>query len=149
MTQPLVLCIAPEEEGSSSSSKTSSPVEIANFNLELSTATITYDPVTFGSNGPELNPLTTVENDASSDTVQVVTAIIAQFFIQGFTSLTAGGNAYLEFKGAAKTQRLPEFAPYAMEVALTPEIRISSSGKRSKTLNEKLRNNSSYNLHCI
>jgi len=121
MAQPLVLCIAPEEEGSSNSSKTSSPVEIANFNLELSTPTITYDPVTFGSNGPEQNPLTTVENDASSDTVQVASAITAQFFIQGFTSLTAGGNAYLEFKGAAKTQRLPEFAPYAMEVALAPE----------------------------
>lgn len=118
MAQPLVLCIAPEEEGSS---KTSSPVEIANFNLELSTPTITYDPVSFGSNGPEKDPLTSVENDASSDTVQVAAAITAQFFIQGFNSLTAGGNAYLEFKGAAKTQRLPEFAPYAMEVALAPE----------------------------
>jgi len=134
MAQPLVLCIAPEEEGTDdsalntggntapkSASKTSSPVEIANFNLELSTPTITYDPVSFGSNGPEMDPLTQVENDDSSDTVQVAAPITAQFFIQGFDSLTAGGNAFLEFKGAAKTQRLPEFAPYSMEVALAPE----------------------------
>jgi len=114
---PLVLCVSPVEEGASNT--TTSPVNITNFNLTLSAPDIAFDVVTFGTDGPVYEPrYTDVDYDDGSDTVQIKSIFFARFEHYGFTSATAGGKAYLEFKtkGAQMTQELPILAEYSIEV---------------------------------
>jgi len=120
--QPIVLCIAPVEEGASNTN--TSPVNITNFNLTLSAPNIAFDVVTFGTDGPVLDPETSVDYDDGRDTVQIAVPIPKQFFIQGFTSVTAGGNAYLEFKtkGAQMTQQPPILAEYSRTVEIEENV---------------------------
>jgi len=98
-----------------------SPIHISNFNLQLSTTTVTYNPVTFGSITWQADILTLVSTDSTGDIVMITTPVIAQFFVQGFTSIQASGNCFLEFD-SSKTQQLPDFANFGLDIELAAEV---------------------------
>jgi hypothetical protein len=110
-TDPLKICLEP------TTTAKNLPVHISNLNLQLATPTFTYEPVAFGSEAPEGDAITSLNN--FGDTVQVTTMVVAQFFIQGAPELEAGGNCFLEFDSSK--QQLPMFVGYGMNIVLAVE----------------------------
>ena len=111
---PLILCLFPI-------GTLPSPIHISNFHLQLSTATVTYDPVEFGSITWDPDIVTLVSTDPTEDIVMITTPVIAQFYVQGYTEIQASGNCFLEFD-SSKTQQLPEFANFGLNIELVAEV---------------------------
>jgi len=110
---PFVMCIYPFHD----SIQADLTVFISNFDLKISAgedATYTeYDPVEFGSEGWDPNSLTKVTEDSSFPGVLMIsTPIIATFYSMGFSTVNAGGSAFLEFVSGAG--RLDEIVDYEM-----------------------------------
>jgi len=112
----LVICLEPTHGGSMAH-----VVHISNFNVKIyagSAATndyVEYNPVWFSTNGWESNSITDVKEEPDpDDVIMISTPVIAQFFIQGHTTIKLSGNCFLEFD-SAKEARAPVVAAYNME----------------------------------
>lgn len=112
----LILCIEPFDPNGSDS------VRITNFNLQVTAGDmgdadyVEYNPVWFSTDGYKSDALTLVKEDTASDTLMIVTPIIAPFFTRGHSSVNISGNAFLEFKVAKGAN--PVFSRYSMELEL-------------------------------
>jgi hypothetical protein len=104
--EPLMICLTP-----STGLLTMLPtndVEISNFDMKISAGVegsisyVEYSPVWFGADGAEHNILTTI-SVMDRMTVEVTTALIADFYIAGHTSVMIEGNSFLVFKDARGT----------------------------------------------
>jgi len=112
----LVLCLAPAHGGSMAH-----VVHISNFNLKIYAGSATtndyveYNPVWFSTNGWASNSITDVkEKPDPEDVIMISTPVIAQFFIQGHTTIKLSGNCFLEFDSTKEAQA-PVIAAYGME----------------------------------
>jgi len=112
----LVLCLEPTHGGSMAH-----VVHISNFNLKVYAGSATtndyveYNPVWFSTNGWASNSITDVkEKPDPEDVIMISTPVIAQFFIQGHTTIKLSGNCFLEFD-STKEARAPAVAAYDME----------------------------------
>lgn len=113
----LVVCLEPE--GGSNSDV----VEITNFNLLLEAGTVgtlqyySYNPVQFGTASWSSDLITDVDVQPGTNRIKISTPIVAQFFIQGFTSVDVSGSANLQFV-SSKEGRVDHFKFFRMEVGL-------------------------------
>lgn len=112
----LVLCLEPTHGGSMAH-----VVHISNFNLKIYAGSATtndyveYNPVWFSTNGWASNSITDVkEKPDPEDVIMISTPVIAQFFIQGHTTIKLSGNCFLEFDSTKEAQA-PVIAAYDME----------------------------------
>lgn len=110
---PLVLCIYPLHDDPAATAS----VVISNFGMLIHAgedATYTaYEPVSFGLDGWDPNSLTVVTSDQDSGAsgfVMISTPIIATFYAMSFTSVSAGGSAFLEFiSGGGRVDEIVEY----------------------------------------
>ena len=108
--EALKICLTPS----------SSFVEISNFEMKMtSTDGYTYNPVSYGNQVYAPNTLTTVVEDpsGSTDTLKVTTAIVANMFLGGGSSVDITGNAFLMFKSAKATSNT-QFVPFKLKVMI-------------------------------
>jgi len=115
----LVICLEPAHVGSMAH-----VVHISNFNLKVYAGSATtndyveYNPVWLSTNGWDSNSITDVkEKPDPDDVIMISTPVIAQFFIQGHTTIKLSGNCFLEFD-SAKEARAPVIAAYDMELGV-------------------------------
>lgn len=93
-------------------------VEISNFEMQMISADgHTYEPVSYGNQNYDADPLTTVVKDpsGSTDTLKVTTIIVANMFLGGGTSVDIVGNAFLKFK-SSKSVRKNGFTSFRLNV---------------------------------
>jgi len=123
--EKLVICLEPTHVGSMTH-----VVHISNFNIKVYAGSdvtnnyVEYNPVWFGTGGWNSNSLTDVREKSESDNVIMIsTPVIAQFFIQGHTTIKLSGNCFLEFN-SGKEVRAPVITAYDMEfgVAMNAEV---------------------------
>jgi len=112
----IVICLEPTHVGSMAH-----VVHISNFNVKVYAGSDTtndyveYNPVWFGTNGWNSNSLTDVkEKPDPEDVIMISTPVIAQFFIQGHTTIKLSGNCFLEFD-SVKEARASVITAYDME----------------------------------
>jgi len=115
----LVICLEPQHPNGMAH-----VVHISNFNIKIfagSTATndyVEYNPVWFSTGGWNHDALTDVsEQPDPSDIIMISTPVIAQFFINGHTTINLSGNCYLEFD-ASKENQPPSFVSFDAQVGL-------------------------------
>jgi len=112
-------------------------VHITNFNLAISAGVINtdgyinYDAVTFGTTTWFTNtPLTTVKTQGKI--IMIIAPVIAQFFIQGYTTIDVTGNAFLEFDSGKHAAPVSTF--YRMTAGLDVEVETGCFSLLLKTV---------------
>jgi len=107
----LLVCLTPTSDNDASI------VEITNFNLRMSSDSVTYDPVIFGTVTWAEDILTAISLDSGSNKIMINAPVIAQFFIQDKTAIDVSGNAFLEFAGSLKERQMT-ISTFGLTVAL-------------------------------
>ena len=107
----LLVCLTPTSDNDASI------VEITNFNLRMSSDSVTYDPVIFGTVTWAEDILTAISLDSGSNKIMINAPVIAQFFIQDKTAIDVSGNAFLEFAGSLKERQMT-ISTFGLAVAL-------------------------------
>jgi len=98
-------------------------VHVSNFNIKVYAGSditndyVEYNPVWFGKGGWNSNSLTDVKEKSESDVIMISTPVIAQFFIQGHTTIKLSGDCFLEFD-SVKEVRAPVITAYDMEIGV-------------------------------
>ena len=125
----LVICLEPQHPDGMAH-----VVHISNFNIKIfagSTATndfVEYNPVWFSTGGWEHDALTSVsEQPDPADIIMISTPVIAQFFIQGHTTINVSGNCFLEFDSMKEIQA-PVFVGYDMQFGVIGVVKEGCLG---------------------
>ena len=130
----LVICLEPQHLDNMAH-----VVHISNFNIKIfagSTATndyVEYNPVSFGTDGWNHDPLTIVSKQPSGDVIMISTPVIAQFFIQGHTDINVSGNCFLEFD-SMKVDLAPVFIGYDMQFGVIDIVEETCLGALMKRI---------------
>ena len=122
----LVVCLEPTHEGNMAH-----VVHISNFNLKIFAGSlgngnyVEYNPVWFSTGGWDHDSLTSVSEQADpADVIMISTPVIAQFFIQGHTTISVSGNCFFEFD-SAKEARAPVFVDYDMQFDVIDIVEVA------------------------
>ena len=122
------MCLTPVHTGGMAN-----VVAITNFDIVMAAGSVTYSPVWFSTGHWESDSLTEIHGPNPDGVVMISAPVIAQFFIQGHTTIDVSGNVFLEF--VSGKGRPNEFAGYNMVFGIiSDEPALECFNRLTKTM---------------